>query len=244
MALLEAHGITKRFGGLVAVDNFDIQVEKGEIVGLIGPNGAGKTTAFNLISGFMQPTAGEVYFQGNNITGLRPDQVCKLGLARTFQVVKPFAQLSVSENIMVGAYNRTNSKKEAQENTKEIIRFLGMEDVSDEPAGSLSVAYRKRLELAKTLATGPEIILLDEGMAGLRPTETDEIIELVRQISQRGISLLIVEHVMKVIMTLAERIVVIHHGQKLAEGTPKEITSNPEVIDAYLGEEDVYVESE
>ena len=244
MTLLEAQGITKRFGGLVAVDSLDIHVEQGEIVGLIGPNGAGKTTAFNLISGFMQPTAGEVYFQGKNITGLRPDQVCKLGLARTFQVVKPFAQLSVGENIMVGAYNRTNSKQEARENTEEIVQFLGLEDVSGEPAGSLSVAYRKRLELAKTLATGPEIILLDEGMAGLRPKETDEIIELVRQVSQRGISLLIVEHVMKVIMTLAERIVVIHHGKKLAEGTPKEITSNPEVIDAYLGEEDVYVESE
>lgn len=244
MTLLEAQGITKRFGGLVAVDNLDIHVEKGEIVGLIGPNGAGKTTAFNLISGFMQPTAGEVFFQGKNITGLRPDQVCKLGLARTFQVVKPFAQLSVSENIMVGAYNRTNSKQDAREKTEEIVQFLGLEDVSDESAGSLSVAYRKRLELAKTLATGPEIILLDEGMAGLRPKETDEIIELVRQVSQRGISLLIVEHVMKVIMTLAERIVVIHHGKKLAEGTPREITSNPEVIDAYLGEEDVYVESD
>lgn len=244
MALLEAHGITKRFGGLVAVNDFDIEVERGEIVGLIGPNGAGKTTAFNLISGFMKPTAGEVYFKGKNITDLRPDQVCKLGLARTFQVVKPFAQLSVSENIMVGAYNRTNSKKEARKSTEEIIHFLGMEDVEDAPAGSLSVAYRKRLELAKTLATDPEIILLDEGMAGLRPKETDEIIDLVRQVSQRGISLLLVEHVMKVIMALAERIVVIHHGKKLAEGTPKEITSNPEVIDAYLGEEEVYVESE
>lgn len=244
MTLLEAHGITKKFGGLVAVDDLDIQVETGEIVGLIGPNGAGKTTAFNLISGFMKPTAGEVYFKGKNITDLRPDQVCKLGLARTFQVVKPFAQLSVSENIMVGAYNRTNSKKEARKRVEEIIHFLGMEDVADEPAGSLSVAYRKRLEIAKTLATEPDIILLDEGMAGLRPKETDEIIDLVRQVSQRGISLLIVEHVMKVIMTLAERIVVIHHGKKLAEGTPKEITSNPEVIDAYLGEEEVYVESE
>lgn len=243
MALLEARGITKRFGGLVAVDNFDITVESGEIVGLIGPNGAGKTTAFNLISGFLQPTDGNVCFDEKNITNMRPDQICKLGLARTFQVVKPFAQLSVRENIMVGAYNRTNSKSEAGKKTDEIISFLDMERVAEEPAGSLSVAYRKRLEIAKTMATEPKIILLDEGMAGLRPTETDEIIELVRQVNQSGISMLIVEHVMRVIMTLAERIVVIHHGKRLAEGTPKEIVNNQEVIDAYLGEEEIYVEN-
>lgn len=243
MALLEARGITKRFGGLVAVDNFDITVESGEIVGLIGPNGAGKTTAFNLISGFLQSTDGNVCFDEKNITNMRPDQICKLGLARTFQVVKPFAQLSVRENIMVGAYNRTNSKSVAGKKTDEIISFLDMERVAGEPAGSLSVAYRKRLEIAKTMATEPKIILLDEGMAGLRPNETDEIIELVRQVNQSGISMLIVEHVMRVIMTLAERIVVIHHGKRLAEGTPKEIVNNQEVIDAYLGEEEIYVEN-
>lgn len=241
MALLEARGLTKRFDGLTAVSNFDIAVEKGEIVGLIGPNGAGKTTAFNLISGFLDPTEGKVHFDGEDITNLRPDQVCKRGLARTFQVVKPFAQLSVRENIMVGAYNRTNSKEKALHGADEIINFLGLEKVANESAGSLSVAYRKRLELAKTLATEPKIILLDEAMAGLRPKETDEIIELVRQINQRGISLLIVEHVMKVIMALAEHIVVIHHGEKLAEGKPKDIAQNQDVIDAYLGEETVYV---
>jgi branched-chain amino acid transport system ATP-binding protein len=242
MALLEARGLTKRFDGLTAVNTFDITVEKGKIVGLIGPNGAGKTTAFNLISGFLDPTEGDVYFDGEDITNLRPDQVCKRGLARTFQVVKPFVQLSVRENIMVGAYNRTNSKDRALHRADEIINFLGLEKVADESAGSLSVAYRKRLELAKTLATEPKIILLDEAMAGLRPKETDEIIELVRQINQRGISLLIVEHVMKVIMALAEHIVVIHHGEKLAEGKPKDIAQNQDVIDAYLGEENVYVE--
>ncbi len=241
MALLEARGLTKRFDGLTAVNNFDIAVEKGEIVGLIGPNGAGKTTAFNLISGFLAPTEGDVYFDDEDITNFRPDQVCKRGLARTFQVVKPFAQLSVRENIMVGAYNRTNSKDQALHSADEIINFLGLEKVANESAGSLSVAYRKRLELAKTLATEPKIILLDEAMAGLRPNETDEIIELVRQINQRGISLLIVEHVMKVIMALAEHIVVIHHGEKLAEGKPKDIAQNQDVIDAYLGEETVYV---
>jgi len=241
MSLLQAKGITKRFGGLVAVNNFDISVEEGEIVGLIGPNGAGKTTAFNLISGFLELTSGEVHFDGRDITNLRPDQVCKRGLARTFQVVKPFAQLSVLENVMVGAYNRTNSQVEAQNHAEEIIHFLGLEKIAQENAGSLSVAYRKRLELAKTLATKPKIILLDEAMAGLRPKETDEIIELVRQVRKMGISLLIVEHVMRVIMALAERIVVIHHGEKLAEGTPEDIAINQDVIDAYLGEEAVNV---
>lgn len=241
MALLEAKEITKRFGGLVAVGNLSLSVDEGQILGLIGPNGAGKTTAFNMISGFYKADEGEIIFDGEEITGLRPDQICKLGLTRTFQVVKPFPQLSVLDNVMVGAYNRTNDSKEAKKKAEEIIEFLGMQDMEGMTAGSLSVAHRKRLEVAKALATDPKIILLDEAMAGLRPTETDEMIELVRQISRQGIALLLVEHVMKVIMSLAERIVVIHHGEKIAEGTPQQICQDKAVIDAYLGEVEIDV---
>lgn len=241
MALLEVTGITKRFGGLVAVDDLNLSLDKGQILGLIGPNGAGKTTAFNMISGFYKPDEGDITFEGKNITGLRPDQICKLGLTRTFQVVKPFPQLSVRDNVMVGAYNRTNDKKVARKIAEEIIEFLGMQDMEDMTASSLSVAYNKRLEVAKALATDPKIILLDEAMAGLRPIETDHMIDLVRQVSDQGIALLLVEHVMRVIMSLAERIVVIHHGEKIAEGEPQEIVQDKAVIDAYLGEVEVDV---
>jgi len=241
MALLEVNRISKRFGGLVAVNDLNLKLDKGNILGLIGPNGAGKTTAFNMISGFYKPDEGEVLFDGQRINGLRPDQICRLGIARTFQVVKPFPQLSVRDNVMVGAYNRTNKRSEARQKALEIIEFLGMQDLSETTAGSLSVAYRKRLEVAKALATNPKIILLDEAMAGLRPTETDEMIELVRQVSKQGIALLLVEHVMRVIMSLAEQIVVIHHGEKIAEGEPKQIVRDKAVIDAYLGEVEIDV---
>jgi branched-chain amino acid transport system ATP-binding protein len=242
MALLEVHNITKRFGGLVAVNDLSLSVSKGEILGMIGPNGAGKTTAFNMISGYYKPDEGQVTFDGKEITGSRPDQICKLGLTRTFQVVKPFPQLSVLDNVVVGAYNRTNDKQEAQQKAREILDFLGMSDMTEHLAGGLSVAGRKRLEIAKVLATDPKMVLLDEAMAGLRPKETDEIIELVRQISQQGVALLLVEHVMKVIMSLADRIVVIHHGEKIAEGEPQAVVQNKDVIDAYLGEEAVHAE--
>jgi branched-chain amino acid transport system ATP-binding protein len=241
MALLEVTGITKRFGGLCAVNDLNLSLDKGQILGLIGPNGAGKTTAFNMISGFYKPDEGDITFEGKNITGLRPDQICKLGLTRTFQVVKPFPQLSVRDNVMVGAYNRTNDKKVARQKAEEIIEFLGMQEMEGMTASSLSVAYRKRLEVAKALATDPKIILLDEAMAGLRPIETDHMIDLVRQVSNQGIALLLVEHVMRVIMSLAERIVVIHHGEKIAEGKPQEIVHDKEVIDAYLGEVEIDV---
>ena len=242
MTILEVSNITKRFGGLVAVSDLSLSVSKGEILGMIGPNGAGKTTAFNMISGYYKPDSGQVTFNGKNVTGLRPDQMCKLGLARTFQVVKPFPQLSVLDNVIVGAYNRTSNKQEARQKALEILNFLGMGHMTEQLAGGLSVAGRKRLEIAKVLATDPQMILLDEAMAGLRPKETDEIIELVRQISQQGVALLLVEHVMKVIMSLADRIVVIHHGEKIAEGEPQEIVRDKAVIDAYLGEEIVHVE--
>ena len=236
MALLTVQNLTKKFGGLTAVHDFSLSVEEGEILGMIGPNGAGKTTAFNMISGYYTPNEGNVTFEGREITGNRPDVICKLGLARTFQIVKPFAQLSVLDNVMVGAYNRTNNNKEARQRSMEILDFLGMNDMTHQLAGSLSVAGRKRLEIARVLATEPKMILFDEAMAGLRSRETDEIIELVRQISKQGVALLLVEHVMKVIMSLSDRIVVIHHGEKIAEGEPGDIVNNQAVIDAYLGE--------
>jgi branched-chain amino acid transport system ATP-binding protein len=203
---------------------------------MIGPNGAGKTTAFNMISGYYTPNEGHMFFDGQEITGNRPDVICKLGLARTFQVVKPFAQLSVLDNVMVGAYNRTDNSTEASQRSMEILEFLGMADMTHQLAGSLSVAGRKRLEIARVLATEPKMILFDEAMAGLRPKETNEVIELVRQIREQGVAMLLVEHVMKVIMSLSDRIVVIHHGEKIAEGEPGDIVHNKAVIDAYLGE--------
>lgn len=243
MALLEVRGITKRFGGLVAVNDFNFTLGQGEILGMIGPNGAGKTTAFNMVSGVYRPDEGNIMFNGRDITGMRPDQICKLGLTRTFQVVKPFPEISVLDNIMIGAFNRTNRNKVAREKALEIIDFLDLSQWTDQMAGGLPVAGRKKLEIARALATDPHIIMLDEAMAGLRPTEMDETIELVRQISKRGIALLVVEHVMKVIMSLADRIIVIHHGEKIAEGTPAGVVRNKAVIDAYLGEVEVNVEN-
>jgi len=236
MPILEVKGMTKRFGGLVAVNSLDLTIEPGQILGLIGPNGAGKTTAFAAIAGFYKPEEGKIIFDGQDITGLRPDQICKRGLTRTFQVVKPFPEITVMENVLIGAYNATDDEEEAIAVTEEIIEFMGLEKQRDILAGGLPIAGRKRLEIAKTLATQPKLILLDEVMAGLRPTETVETIELVQRIRQQGVSLLLVEHIMKVIMSLADRIVVIHHGTKIAEGLPEEIVRNQVVIDAYLGE--------
>lgn len=236
MALLEVHGITKRFGGLVAVNSLSVNVDSGHITALIGPNGAGKTTAFNVIAGFYQLNEGKVIFDGKDITNIRPDKICKLGLTRTFQVVRPFRGITILDNVMIGAYNRTNSDKVAREKAYEILKFMKMEKLSNQIASGLPIAGRKRLEIARALATEPKMILLDETMAGLRPMETDEIIEVVRDISRQGIAILLVEHVMKVVMSLAENVVVIHHGEKIAEGSPSEVVQNKLVIDAYLGE--------
>jgi len=239
MTILRVENLTMRFGGLVAVKDLSLSVEEGEILGMIGPNGAGKTTAFNMISGYYKPTEGQVFFQGQNITGLRPDQVCNRGLTRTFQVVKPFSHLTVLENVMVGAYAHTNKNQVARDKAREVLDFLGMGDKTELLAGGLPIALRKRLEIAKALATEPKMLLLDEAMAGLRPRETDEVIELVRKVSKQGVALLLVEHVMRVIMSLADRIVVIHHGEKIAEGEPQAVVRDKTVIDAYLGEAQV-----
>jgi branched-chain amino acid transport system ATP-binding protein len=236
LALLEVEGITKRFGGLVAVRDLSFAVEQGEILGMIGPNGAGKTTAFNMIAGYYKPNEGRILFNQEEITGLRPDLVCKKGIARTFQVVKPFKEISVLDNVMVGAYIDTRDTKAARQHAEEVLEFLDMSSYANKLAGGLPVGWRKRLEIAKALATKPKMLLLDEAMAGLRPNETEEMIEMIQQIRRQGVAILLVEHVMKVIMSLADRIIVIHHGEMISIGEPGDVVKDPAVIDAYLGE--------
>jgi branched-chain amino acid transport system ATP-binding protein len=235
MSLLELKAVSKRFGGLMAVGNMSFAVEKGEILGLIGPNGAGKTTIFNLINGYYPPTKGEIFFAGGRIDGLKPHVVARRGLARTFQVVKPLARLSVLENVMASAFLRTDHRDEAQAIALEATAFAEMEDWRDRLAGSLPLGMRKRLEMARALATKPQLLLLDENFAGLNPAEVEKTIEIVRKIHASGITILIIEHNMRVIMAISHRILCINYGEKIAEGTPREVADNQQVIDAYLG---------
>jgi branched-chain amino acid transport system ATP-binding protein len=235
MSLLRTSSLRKNFGGLTAVRDLDLSVEKGEIVGLIGPNGAGKTTVFNLISGYLAPTSGGIAFKDENIVGLRPNRVCKRGIGRTFQIVQPFAGLTVIKNVMISAFNRTDRPDLSEQKSMEVLEFLGLSDKKEYPIGSLTIADRKRLEMAKALATEPEFLLLDEVAAGLNPKETEEIVSMIRKINQRGITLLMIEHVMKAFVSLASRIVVINFGMKIAEGAPDEVLRHPDVVKAYLG---------
>lgn len=237
MALLEIKSLTRRFGGLTAVDNLDLVVNEGEILGLIGPNGAGKTTAFNAICGFYPPDTGSVIFNGENIEGLRPDIICKKGIGRVFQIVKPFKDMSVLANVMIGAFSRIGSTKKAEEEARRALEFTELSAKENFPAGSLTLADRKRLELARALATKPKLLLLDELFAGLNPKEIEDTAALVRKIQEEGITVFLIEHVMQAVMHLSKRIAVLHHGKKIAEGSPKEISINEEVIKAYLGEE-------
>jgi len=234
--MLEVKNLTKFFGGLGAVVNLSFNVEKGQIFGLIGPNGAGKTTVFNLINGFYPPTSGEVLFKGEPITGLKPNTICKKGIARTFQVVKPLSRMTVLENVMASAFCRVNSIKRAREEALKTLEFCGLMHRKDFLARSLTIGDRKRLEITRAMATHPEVILLDETAAGLNPAELDQAILLIRKIREQGITILIVEHIMKVIMSISDRIHAINYGQTIAEGTPQEVASNKAVIEAYLGE--------
>ena len=236
MIILEGKGITKKFSGLVALNGVDFKLEEGEILGLIGPNGAGKTTLFNVISGFLQPDGGSVSYKGKDLRGLRPFHICRLGIGRTFQVVKPFLNMKVLDNVIVGALIETKDVEKAREKALEALRLVGMENKKDLPAASLTLVDRKRLEMARALATTPDVLLLDEVIAGLNPKETEEAIELISRIRDQGITIFMVEHVMKAIMSISDRIMVLHHGEKIAEGAPEEISGDQRVIDAYLGE--------
>jgi branched-chain amino acid transport system ATP-binding protein len=235
-ALLEAKGVTRRFGGLTAVNAVDFTVARGEIVGLIGPNGAGKTTFFQVVSGFLAPDAGQVTFKGTSIVGMKPHRISRMGMSRTFQIVKPFPEMTVLENAMIGAFSRHPSAREAREAALRALALVGFADWAHRKAGELPVAGRKRLEVAKVMACEPELILLDEVMAGLTPSEHNAMIGTVKDIRASGVTVVIIEHVMPVIMQLCDRIYVLHHGELICQGAPGQVVRDPAVVQAYLGE--------
>jgi len=237
MAMLEINKLSKNFKGLRAVHDVNFTIHENEIFGMIGPNGSGKTTIFNMISGIYSPTSGSILFKGENITGLQPNLICKEGIGRTFQITKPFLKLTVLENVLIGALNRTNSVNHAEKKARELLDQIGLAGMVDVRGKNLTVPQRKRLELARALATEPKLLLLDEAMAGLNPAELKEMIDVLKGIAERGITLFIIEHIMHAIMTISQRIIVLHHGEMIVIGAPKEMAINKRVVEAYLGEE-------
>jgi len=236
MNFLEIRKVSRFFGGIAAIKDVSFEVRKGEILGLIGPNGAGKTTMFNVVNGFYHPSRGEVYFKDRKISGFQPHQICQRGIARTFQVVKPLQRMSVLDNVIASSFLRAKDKRQAVEIARESLQFTGLYADRDIISRGLPLGKRKRLEIARALATQPEMLLLDESFAGLNPAELDESIGIIRKIKDRHITIMIIEHHMKVIMAISDRIVVLNYGEKIAEGTPLDIRNNPLVVEAYLGE--------
>ena len=238
-AMLEVAAVSKNFSGLRAVADVSFAVPEGAIFAVIGPNGAGKTTMFNLIAGVFAPNAGTIAFQGQRVDGLTPDEVCRRGIGRTFQIVRPFPALTVEDNVMVGALLRHGDPRQAMQRAHDVLRRLALYDKRLQLAGSLTLPDRKRLEVARALATEPKLLLLDEVMAGLRPTETDRIVDILRELNAGGLTILLIEHVMRAVMSLATRVLVLHHGAAIAEGTPAEVVRDPAVVQSYLGAEAV-----
>jgi len=235
--VLTLESVTKRFGGLTAVRAVSLEVRRGDLLGIIGPNGAGKTTLFNVIAGYYRPEEGRIVFEGRDVTGLPAHAISRLGLTRTFQIVKPFGNLSVADNVMIGALTRLQRVRDARVEAERVIALCGLGPHAAARARALPIGLRKRLEVARALATRPRLLLLDEVMAGLNPSELTGIIDLVRRVHAEGVTLIVIEHVMAAMMRLAQRIVMLHHGEKIAEGTPQEIAHDRRVIDAYLGDE-------
>jgi branched-chain amino acid transport system ATP-binding protein len=237
MSLLELRNICMDFGGLRAIDSLSLSIDEGQILGLIGPNGAGKSTAFNCVAGVYKPTSGEIWFDGKNITGAKPWDLCRAGLARTFQIVKPFASKTVLYNVMVGAFARTDKTDEAEAIALDVLKSLHLDHKKDFKSGALTIADRKRLEIARAMATKPKLLLLDEVMAGLRPTEVDEMIDVFRAVRDSGVTIFVIEHIMRAIMALSDELVVIQFGRKISEGKPEAVAKDENVIKAYLGDE-------
>lgn len=240
MSLLSLHNVGKRFGGLQAVAEVSFEVKRGQIVGVMGANGAGKTTLFSLIAGNNSPSTGDIVFDGHRLTGLRPDQVCRLGVARTFQIVRPFAGLTVLENLRTAAFfgrADCHSAAAADERNRVILQEVGLARMADQPASTLTLSGQKRLEVARAIATGAELLLLDEVMAGLTPTEVAQMLDTLRRLHrERGLTLLVIEHVMRALMELSDHIVVLDHGRLIAQGTPQQIGEDPQVLAVYFGE--------